>query len=400
MKLLKLRLMLLTVREILRAKLKRLTKALGDTALRAYNELKAAADAEPASEETSPFEGDPGESGKAEAKPPSKIGKLPTEEAPPPKAAKKAETADVTLEDLDPELQPPERLSQKSKVVFNNLPKTLKREFHKAIKDVEAGGSHAITEARNSAARQTAEVQSIRDAVQPFAKKWADRGFSVPQGIMQLASAQEKLTDPRTKVATYAALGRDLGIKPEDISAILSGKHPEAPVQQDPTQHPQIQALLQKVQSLESQLGQQSTSAAIKPVVDEIESVRREVDQATGQLKYPELHDEAHLESLKTRVTEIVGHDPNISLTAALLQANAERKQKLFGYSAPASLTTRIPASPQANTRVQQAAVSVRGRSSTGIRAGNSADAPPEALKNAKATTQWVLENLRRGTIS
>jgi hypothetical protein len=191
-----------------------------ETTLRAYKELQAAAAEGSEGEAAGTPQSDPGEASAAEEAP-SKIGKLPTEITEPKKGK---EIADISADDLDPELQPPERLSSKAKVIFNNLPKTLKREFHKAVKDVEAGGTKAITEARTEAQREMADARHIKEAVLPFAKEWADRGFTVPQGIMQLARAQQKLTDPKTKLQTYLALGQDLGIKPDHVTALLAGK--------------------------------------------------------------------------------------------------------------------------------------------------------------------------------
>ena len=55
----------------------------------------------------------------------------------------------------DPELMPPERLNAKEKQLFQNLPKGLKKAWHRAIKDVEAGGT------RNNQEYQRADANLI-----------------------------------------------------------------------------------------------------------------------------------------------------------------------------------------------------------------------------------------------
>lgn len=330
------------------------------------------------------------------AKVPSKLETVPKREEPAPKKQLKLEKQpEIDADALDPELQPPERLSPKAKLAFQNLPKGLKREIHKTIKDVEAGGTKVVQEAR----KEAEEVRHIREAVASFVGDWADRGFTVPQGIMQLARVQQKLTNPETKLSTFIAIGRDLGIAPEHIAEHLSGKSGAAPAPL--TSHPEFTALQNETKQLRSEIEQRNLAQSVQPIVQEMNAVRHEVDPTSGKFRYPELHDESYLESLKTRVTELVGNGSGLSVGQALLQANTERKQALFGHSLPAqSTTTRIPASAPQNNRAQLAAVSVRGsRVASGITPGNDVSPPPEALKNPAATTRWVLEQQRRGNL-
>lgn len=386
-------------------------ESVRDSTLRAFNDLKSGKvteEGDSGDDDAGSDAASVGEDSDDEGETKSQtIDLLPTDRAPEPPALKKArgrvkevegETIkDPLPDDLDPELQPPERLlkNEKAKLIFNNLPKTLKREYHRMVKDVEAGGSRVTSEAQ----KHIQEVRSIKEAVEPFAGQWAELGFTVPQGILSLARSQQKLTDPKTAVQTYVELGRDLGITPEIVQQHLSGKPPAAAVSDEIERHPKFVAMQKRVDALSSAVEQTSNTTVVQPIVQQLEAVRHQVD-AAGDFLYPELHDDDYLNSLKTRVLELKKNSPQTPIGDCLLQANAERKQKLGFGKLPNSSKTRIPASPNQN-RISNAGVSVRGNTTgQGMRGSGELEPPPEVLKNPRATTAWVHEQLRRGTIS
>lgn len=294
-------------------------------------------------------------------------------------------------DDFDPDLSPPQRFTAQAQKLFNNLPVGLKREVNKTVRSLEA----LTTKERNEYTQATQHVRGIIDAVQPFAVKWGERGFTVPAAIASLAATQEKLTNPETKLETYINLGRDLGIPLEQMNELLEGGQ-AAPkkVENNPLQ--------QRLESLELQIEQDRIRQQSQPIVNEMQAVQHEVDPASGKYRYPELHDDIYLDSLKSRISQLAGiaieqgQRPNYA--EALKQANAERKAQLFGASQQQSANRLQPASAnqQIAQRAVQAAVTVRGKtqpiSSGGL---NGLEIPPEARKDARATARWIEQQLR-----
>lgn len=314
------------------------------------------------------------------------------------KFAKKAPEQQQQIEDLDPDLSPPERLKTAEKQMFNNLPKGLKRAFNRSIKDLEG----AATQKFQEIAREKEEVRSIRDAVMPYAQKWGSQGFTIPQGVAALAAAQDKLTNEETKLPTFYELAKDIGVPQdilESIEAHIAGVSEQREVSNTILNHPEFKRLQERQNALELELEQARSQEAIKPIVAQFQAVQQEIDPASGQLKYPELQDDTYLQSLKPRVTEIVRNEPQISFDAALRKAADENRSRLFGSSFQP--TSRLPASQtrtqNTNTRAHTAAVSVRGRSAPAISPIYGAEPPPEALANPRATVEWALNSLRRG---
>jgi hypothetical protein len=328
------------------------------------------------------------------------------------KVVKQAENPDDVVDpaavakelEIDPDLIPPARLDAREQQVFNNLPKTLKRAFSRSIKNIES----MTTKEKAELARETQETRSIRDAVQPFATEWAEQGFSVPAAMATLAANHQKLTSPdfNTKLRKYVEIGQSIGIDlaklPELLGQLNSGQ-PVAPT--SISEHPEFKQLHQTVTSLQSDREQAQIQAAAAPIAEEMRAVQHEVDAATGQYRYPELHDDNYLESLKPLVSTLVATVPGLGYGEALRRAHYSRQ----GFGAPNQATqTRLPAAPAQRTqtttpgatqppRAVSAAVTVRGASAPTVSKGAVGEPPPEALRSAHATTRWALEQLRLG---
>lgn len=306
-------------------------------------------------------------------------------------AAKDGTKQVIDDKDLDPELLPPARFNAQEQKLFNNLPVGLKRALHRTTRSLEG----MTTRERQELARATQESRGIIEAVQPFATKWGERGFTVPSAIAALAAAQEKLTNPETAVQTWVELGRDIGIDVDQLPETLIGNTQK--ISSQPQNHP----LQEKVDNLYAMLEQQQIAKQSEPIVNEMQAVQHEVDPASGKYRFPELHDDNYLESLKPRISELAGiaiqegRRPNYA--EALKQANAERKAQLFGIASGQQNQIRVPA---ANTNVQQravsAAVTVRGKTQPVLASNglNGIEIPQEARKNAQATARWVEQQL------
>lgn len=300
------------------------------------------------------------------------------------------------------DIAPPARLNPAEKQVFEKLPPQLKKAFSRSIKDLEANA----TRANQEAAQREQHAKGIIEAVQPFATKWAERGYTVPSAIASLAAAQEKLTNPETKFETFFNMGKDLGIDFEDLVRAQNGEFgdtSQTSQQVDITQHPQYLELQKKVDALYSTHEQAQLDSVVTPIVQEMQSVREEIDPTTGDYKYPELFDPEYLESLKPLVSAMVGNVPGLSYGEALKRAHFATQGIQTSSQQPAAprVAPRLPAQqPQQQlNRSVSAAQTLRGRVAPMTERAGALEPPASALKDARATTAWVLENLKNGTL-
>lgn len=299
--------------------------------------------------------------------------------------------------EIDPDLIPPARLDSREQQVFNNLPKTLKRAFSRSIKNLEA----MTTNEKRDLAKATQESRSIIDAVQPFAAEWGSQGFTVPSAIAALAANQQKLMNPETRIKTFIEIGQSLGIDIDQLPALAKGEAVATPP--DISAHPQFRALHESVTSLQSEREQAQIQAAAAPIAEEMRAVQHEIDPATGGYRYPELHDEAYLESLKPLVSTLVSTVPGIGYGEALRRAHYSRQG--FGASNQTPQARSQVATTQKSNNINtappqravSAAVTVRGGVASATGSTKVGEPPPEALRDARATTRWALEQLRNG---
>lgn len=294
---------------------------------------------------------------------------------------------------FDPEMFPPERLRAGEKELFNKLPLPLKKAWHRAIKDLEA----VTTRDAQRYSQAIAESRGIMEAVQPFATSWASKGFTVPQAVVSLAAAQEKLINESTRMDAYMALGRDLGIDFEQAAAISRGEAPEGPVTRKMTleQDPSYISLRDEVNALKlerEQARSQQLESTVQTIVAELASVRDEKD-SFGRYRYPEMHEEGFFEKVKPLVSALRGTVPGLSHGDALRRAYSMMTGKSEGASAQVNQSS-LPPQGNTNERALAAAVSVRGRTAPQINGTLMPDKIPDSVRE---TTRMALEQLRRG---
>lgn len=305
-------------------------------------------------------------------------------------------------EEYDPELSPPERLDAASKQMFNNLPKGLKRAYHKAIKDLESGSSKE----RETVIAQRQEIQSIKDAALPFAGEWAEKGRTIPQAIAELGAFQRKLASPDIAVRekTYLQLARQAKVDLVKLANQAMGRESESSTSNnlpDIAAHPLVAELkneiahlreqIQPVQSMYQQQQQLQIDAETDTIVSEVETVRNEKDPASGQYRYPELFDEAFLGRMIPLVSDLRRNVPTLSWGAAYREAH----RIMTGRGNPALPNQTRPQQSNNNTNIAQraAAVSVRGGSTPSI--GIQESGPPAELKSISDQLRWFTQNGR-----
>jgi hypothetical protein len=301
-------------------------------------------------------------------------------------------------EEFDPDLSPPERFTARAKELFHNLPKGLKRELNKTVKDLEGMGTKATQQAR----QLETETRDLAESVRPFERVWAERGLRRAEAISALAAAHEKLINPQTAVPTWLGIGRDMGIKEDVLQAIqehLSGGQPQqgqAAGVPDISSHPEFVNSQKQIAQLSSWVEQQRSreiQAAAKPIVDEMAAVRDERNPVSGQYLRPELHDPEFLGRTKPLVSELVRITPGLGYGEALKRVYSSLTGNYPAASAQGMNQTRLPAS-DTQKRAAQAAVSVRGRSAP----SNGGMSVPDSIPNsARDTVRLALDQLRRG---
>jgi len=296
----------------------------------------------------------------------------------------------------EPDLPPPNRLSAEQKEHFNKLPAPLKKATHAMFQNVEAQFTKAMQEARGA----QREAAHIVEAVRPYLlshPELQEQGFTESKIVSGLLAAHQKLTNPKTALSTYADLGAQIGLSKEKIAAILDiAKGNDASVV-DIKQHPDFVSLQERFNTLESKIGgaeRQSLEAQVTSIVSEMEAVRDERNQA-GQYLYPKLHDGQYLEQVKPLVSALVRAIPGLSYGEALKRAY-HQIEGTTGNSIQAT-QPRLPTTPIGRTERSAAAVaSVRGRSAPAVSSAVN-EPPAEALKDARSTVMWALQQHRQG---
>lgn len=288
----------------------------------------------------------------------------------------------------DPELSPPERLQAHEKQLFNNLPKGLKRALSRTVKQLESVST-----------RDRQETVAIKEAIMPVLDEWGEKGFTASSAIAQLVTAQRKLMNPETRSATFISLGEDLGFDMTPFRA-PKGDATATTATGDISQHPEFQRLRQSTEALASELQgykEQSLNSQVSSIVAEMAAIRDEKDSA-GSVLRPLLQSDILWESVKPLVSEELRIAPGISYGEALKRAYPKLEQQIYGDSKPQP--TRLPpaVNNQQQNRAAQAAISVRGRSAPVVSTSSLGEPPPEAMRNARATAEWVAKQMGIGS--
>lgn len=314
---------------------------------------------------------------------------------------KEPETAKTPKEplrlNLDDNLSPPDRFSARTKNLWPNLPKYMKEELRKTVKDLEAG----TTKTNQELSREASDIRHFKETIAPFASKWAasDKPVGWIEGTLSLARAQERLTNPETSLSTYVKLGVDLGHISEDEAQAIQNN-----LTVKNGGNPQIDTLQARLDALEQERvqernywQQQQLQEQIAPVVEEMRAVCNERNPATGQLRYPELQNGDYVLSLRPRIEELERINPGLTRAQALRSANEQYKAQVFGFSSEQAPQAFRPhtSNDSTNRMAANAAVTVRGRTSPlSLNGHQDLNPPPEVLKDARASARWAAEQI------
>ena len=325
-----------------------------------------------------------------------------TEEQPAPEAplpVKKSAKVKASKVAKEPEVEiaPPNRLTAEQKEHFNKLPAPLKKATHAMFQNVEAQFTRAMQDARSA----QKEAAHIVEAVRPYLlahPELAEQGFTESKIVSGLLAAHQRLTNPKTALSTYADLGAQIGLNKEKIAAILEIAKGNGFSGEDIKQHPEFVSLQERFNALESKITgaeQKTLDAQVNSIVSEMEAVRDERNSA-GQYLYPKLHDGEYLEQVKPLVSALVRAIPGLSYGEALKRAY----HTIEGQNGNSIQTPqpRLSAAQLGRTERSAAAVaSVRGRSAPITSAAAVNEPPEEALKDARSTVMWALQQHRQG---
>lgn len=310
-----------------------------------------------------------------------------------PSGTKKVRKEQTAAKPEEFQIPPPARLNAKEKELFHQMPTELKKAAHNMFRNQEA----VFTRANQKLQADIQDVGHIREAVRPYLlshPELSEQGYTEGRFVSALVAAHQRLTDPKTAKQAWLELAPQVGIDQETVAALRNQAGTAA--QPDITRHPQFQALQQKLNAIESTLGEsqnQKYEAAVSGIVSEMEAVREEKDQF-GRYLYPEMHDDAFIQQAKPLVSALVQAIPNLGYGEALKSAYQTLKGQP-GNSGQAN-QAKFPTQNEQLAKAQAAAVSVRGRSSPST-PGNATDIPPEALGSARDSVKWALNQLRRG---
>ena len=258
----------------------------------------------------------------------------------------------------DPELQPPASLTAAQKKSFLNMPEGLKRETHRIFRDQQAQFTRKQQELSESLKRSEGVMTTARSYItQNNLVDNQGRLYSEDRLVAELISAHHNIaSDPERYIAQMI---QSTGANPENIGSYLRG---ETPSGIDISSDPKFRAVQSELERVTQALANQEKAqvdSRVAPMASQLEAVMREIDPASGEYRYPELHDEEFLESTKPIVKMLRRKDPSMSFGEAVKRAHASLTGQ--GYS-PISQTTTAPTRSNNLERARSAAVSVRGR--------------------------------------
>jgi hypothetical protein len=290
------------------------------------------------------------------------------------------------------EIPPPNRLNAAQKEVFNKLPPDLRRATHEMFKNHEGLVTRAMQQARNAEREAAHVVETVRPYLLAH-PELQEEGYTEAKLVSSLIAAHQRLTDPKTAKQTWIQLGQQIGIPSQALTQFADGQTGTGAVQSDISQHPQFRALQERLNQVTSVIdgrAKQEYETTVSGIVSEMEAVRNEKDNF-GRYLYPKLHEDDFLEQAKPLVSALIKVRPGLGYGEALRQAYATLEGQNGNFSQGSQARF-----PQQQVSPSAAAVSVRGRSAPSA-PSEMEEIPPEALKDARATTAWALKQLRRG---
>lgn len=195
-------------------------------------------------------------------------------------------------------IEPPQRFRAEAKEAWKNAPRVLQEEYQKAINDLQAGQTQRLREIHNI---KTA-AETVLRGVEPWAKDWAKKGISAPQGVALLAETHANMVENPAK--ELARLAVDNRVSAEQIQAYMEGRGEEGEggtgFGTDISNHPQFVALQSKVQQWENMQRQET----VKAETDKVRALRDEVD-ANGNKPYEHILDESFLKYAQPLVSAL-----------------------------------------------------------------------------------------------
>lgn len=301
---------------------------------------------------------------------------------------------------LAPDLEPPQRLNAKQKEIFNKMPPELKsgvahmfKEFQREFQTQQRNWTKAVTDA-----------EDVHRAMKAFEDDFHELGYTRGEGLVRLMTSHRKLRSDNEKTFAdeYIRIGREREVDFEALAAYATGKtKPAGSAQGDIQSHPEYLDLRARYDQLSSQVQGYSNQAAEEEnryIGNEFRTVLNEMDQQ-GRYLYPELHDEGFMNSFNIRTAPLVAGiriaTPHLSYGQALKKALHTMRGDLNAGAHP----NPNPASPRANgNRPPISPSSLRGRGNPPALSSNGQlpEIPPEFLRTAADTMNWVRQNRRR----
>lgn len=290
---------------------------------------------------------------------------------------------------FDPELLPPDQLKLEHKELFNKLPENLRRETNRLIKGMQA----EMTRAQQESAKTVKDWSGLEEAVRPFAQEFGRMGLTVPQGVVTLLSAHSALTNPKTSLQAYIALGKDLGhdtssleSQSEEAGNISLSQNPEFRAMQE--ENKRLREMVEPLHNGVKQSQEQRDNAIVESITTELQSVINKMD-GSGRYANPKLHEPEFLEAWKQLTAAIARTDKSVKSWA---EAGQVAHDRMLGKS---SSNGSVQPSSR-NNRSVSAAISTRGRNvAPVVMAQEEADVPMNETPEQSARA--ALAELRRG---
>lgn len=271
------------------------------------------------------------------------------------KESKAEESEDKQQQQQQSEVAIPVGLDAAERADFVKLPPTQQ----KAVKRILDSAAAKFTRTQQQLKESLEESEDVIKAIKPHMRAWGLRGMSPAQVIMQLAHAQNVLTENREEALIQLANEADI-----DLAELAKKQRGEVSDVANIEMHPKFRALQEQVNSFNNkfqQAEQQQNNQVIESKAAEVRRFAAEKD-ALGSQKYPRLQDADFFQRWKQLVVRLGEITPEAEFSERLDRAYRTLAPNDF---IPSNNSTRFPAAQgngkEAIARAKAANVSLRG---------------------------------------
>lgn len=250
---------------------------------------------------------------------------------------------------------PPDSWTAEGKEQFKTLPKAAQKELRRLddqFSNWRKRIANELNSERTAVAQERESITHIKAALRPFAEKWAAKGVSETQGLLQLAAFNDAFERDPDEVIRKLAAARGM--------QVTGGKKTDNPIAQNQSlDHDSVRGLVrQELAQTQQQVTIASQRNAIASGVDSALHELKNEATDEGRYCFPDLHSPEFVNQLSPLVVAIAKKNPELPWREVLLRAYRAADGRLVPKRSAAA---GRPQAAQKPNLARRAMTSVRG---------------------------------------